>query len=135
MSRLIRFAVATLLVCAPVALSACGGGSKPGYCSDRSQLESSIKDLASFNPSQGLSGLQSQLRTIQSNANALVASARADFPSQTSAIKTSIDAFASDIRALPSSPSAGQIASLASDASSVVSAVRGFADATKSACD
>jgi hypothetical protein len=135
-SRLVRSAAATLLICASGALSACGGGSdKPGYCADRSQLESSIKDLASFDPSQGLSGLESQLRAIQRNANALVASARSDFPSETSAIRSSLEALSADLRALPSSPSVTQIGALASDASSVVSAVRGFADASKSACD
>jgi hypothetical protein len=134
-SRAVRHAFAVLLVCAPLALSACGGNSKPGYCSDRSQLQSSIKDLANFNPSAGLSGLQSQLRTIQSNANALVASARSDFPSETNAIRTSVEGLSTDIRALPSSPSAAQIASLAADASSVVSSVSAFADATKSKCD
>ena len=135
MSRALRQVCALLLVCAPLALSACGGSDKPGYCSDRSQLESSIKDLSNFSPSQGLSGLESQLRTIQSNANALVASARSDFPSETSAIKSSIDKLSTDVRGLSSSPSASQIASLASDASSVVSSVSAFADATKSKCD
>jgi hypothetical protein len=124
----VRHVVAALLVCAPVALSACGGSDKPGYCADRSQLESSIKDLASLSPSGGLSGLQSQLRT-------LVASARSDFPSETQAIDSSVNALAADVRALSGTPSASQIASLASDASSVVSAVRGFVDATKSKCD
>jgi hypothetical protein len=124
-----------LAVTAPLALSACGGSDKPGYCSDRSQLESSIKDLTNLSPANGLSGLQSQLRTIQSNANALVTSARDDFPRETQAIKTSLDTLERDVRALPSNPSASQIAALASDASSVVSAVSGFVDATQSKCD
>jgi hypothetical protein len=118
-----------------VAVGACGGSDKPGYCSDRSQLENSIKDLTNLSPSGGISGLQSQLQTIQRNANALVASARDDFPSQTNAIKTSVDRLESEVRALPSNPSTAQIASLASDASSVISAVSGFVDATKSKCD
>lgn len=121
-------------IAALVAVAGCGGGGKPGYCADRDNLQSSIKDLASLSPSGGLSGLQSQLRTIQSDATALVASARSDFPSETSAIRTSVDALSSDIRALSSSPSPAQVASLASDASSVVSAVKGFADATSSKC-
>src|SRR6185436_12915596 len=120
---------------ASVALAACGGSDKPDYCADRSQLESSIKDLTNFSPSNGVSGLQSQLSTIQSDANQLVASARGDFPSETSAIRSSVDALENDVRALPSSPSASQIASLAANATSVVSAVSGFVDATKSACD
>ena len=124
-----------LAAAASLALAACGGSDKPGYCADRSQLESSISDLANLSPSGGISGLQAQLRTIQRNANALVASARSDFPSETNAIETSVDRLASDARALPSNPSTAQIAALASDASSVVSAVSGFVDATQSECD
>jgi hypothetical protein len=134
-SRLLRHALAALLVCTPVALSACGGGDTPGYCADRNQLESSIRDLASLSASDGISGLETQLRRIQSDANALVDSASADFPSETNAIETSVDALASDIGALPSNPSAGQVASLANDASRVVSSVSGFVDATQSECD
>ena len=136
MSRPLRHACAALLAAfLALAIAGCGGSDKPGYCSDRSQLESSIKDLANLSPSQGLSGLQSQLRTIQNDASALVASARADFPSQTNAIETSINKLSSDVRGLSSSPSAAQIATLASDASAVVSSVRAFADATSSKCD
>lgn len=136
MSRIPRqLAALAVLAGASLALAACGGSDKPGYCADRSQLESSIKDLANLDPSQGISGLQSKLRMIQSDANALVASARSDFPNQTKAISSSVDALSTDVRALSGTPSAAEIASLASDASSVVSAVRGFADATASACD
>jgi len=136
-SRFRRPVVAALLAGGALAAAAgCGGGSdKPGYCADRSQLESSIKDLTNIDPSQGLSGLETKLTTIQSDANALVASARSDFPSETSAIRSSVNALADDVRALPSSPSATQVAALAADASSVVSAVGDFVDATKSACD
>jgi len=136
MSRFVcHSAAAVLAAAAALAPVACGGSDKPGYCADRDQLESAIKDLTNLSAAGGLSGLQSQLRTIQADANALVASARSDFPSETSAIGSSVDKLATDVRALPSSPSAAQVASLAADASSVVSAVGGFADATKSACD
>jgi hypothetical protein len=135
-SRSIRHTCAALLVaCAPLAVGACGGSDKPDYCADRSQLESSVKDLTNINPSAGLSGLQAKLRAIQSNANALVASAQSDFPSETSALKSSVDRLASTVRALPSNPSTAQIGALASDASAAVSAVSGFVDATRSKCD
>lgn len=135
-SRLTRALALLSASAALIAASGCGGGSsKPGYCADRDQLQSSVKDLASLSLSGGLSGLQSQLRTIQSNATALVASARSDFPSETSAIRTSVDALQSDVRAISSSPSPSQIASLATDASSAVSAVKSFTDATSSKCD
>jgi hypothetical protein len=133
-SRLVRHGLVALLAL-PLALAACGGSDKPGYCADRSQLESSIKDLTNLDPSQGVSGLQTKLRTIEQDAKTLVASARSDFPSETSAIRSSVDALSTDLRALPSNPSVAQIGSLATDASSVVSAVSGFVEATKSQCD
>jgi hypothetical protein len=122
-------------ISAVVAVTGCGGGGKPGYCADRANLESSIKDLSNLSFSGGLSGLQSQLRTIQGNATKLVDSARSDFPSETSAIRSSVNALQSDVSALASSPSPSQIASLASDASSVVRSVTSFTDATSSKCD
>jgi len=122
-------------ISALVAVTGCGGGGKPGYCADRDNLESSIKDLSNLSFSSGLSGLQSQLRTIQSNATQLVDSARSDFPSETSAIDSSVNALASDVRALSSSPSPAQVAGIASDASSVVRSVTSFTDATSSKCD
>jgi hypothetical protein len=133
--RLIRTLVLLGATAALVAASGCGGGGKPGYCADRDQLQSSIKDLTNLSPSDGLSGLQSKLKTIQSDATTLVDSARSDFPSETSAIRSSVDALAADARALSSSPSASQLTTLATDASNVVSSVRGFAEATSSKCD
>lgn len=122
-------------ITALTAAAGCGGGSgKPSYCADRDQLESSIKGIASLSLSGGLSGLQSQLRTIQSDATTLVNSARSDFPSETSAIRTSVDALSTDVRALSSSPSPAQVAKLATDASSVVTSVKSFTDATSSKC-
>jgi hypothetical protein len=122
-------------ISALVAVTGCGGNSKPGYCADRDNLQSSIKDLSNLTFSGGLSGLQSQLRTIQSNATTLVDSARSDFPSETSAIDSSVNAFARDVRTLSSSPTPAQAASLASSAAGVVTSVKDFTDATSSKCD
>jgi hypothetical protein len=116
-----------------IALAGCGS-SKPGYCSDRTKLENSIEGLTSLNATSGISGLESQLKTIQSDATTVVGTAKSDFPSQTSAVKSSVDALSSAVKALPSSPSAGQIATIASDAASVVNSVKSFTDATSSKC-
>ena len=132
--RLLRALALVGAISAMLAAAGCGGGGKPSYCADRDNLESSIKGLASLSLSGGLSGLQSQLRTIQSDATTLIDSAGSDFPSETSAIRSSVNALSSDVRGLSSSPSASQVATLASDASSVVSSVKGFTDATNSKC-
>ncbi len=128
-----RVAVAMVAAVALIALAGCGS-SKPSYCSDRTNLENSIKNLPSVTSSSGISGLKTQITTIQSDATSLVSAAKSDFPTQTSAVKSSVDALQSALKALPSSPSATQIAALAADASSVVSSVKSFVDTSKSKC-
>jgi outer membrane murein-binding lipoprotein Lpp len=128
-----------LLVCAAVigavTLAGCGS-SKPAYCTDRANLENSIKGLTSVNliSSGGVSALTSQVKTIASDADALANSAKSDFPTQTSAISSSVKALESSVTALASSPSAAQIATVTKDAASAVSSVKSFADATSSQC-
>jgi hypothetical protein len=116
-----------------ISLVGCGS-SKPGYCTDRTNLENSIKGLTSLNPSSGISGLQTQLKNVQSSATSLVNSAKSDFPSQTSAIKSSLDSLENAVKGLSSSPSPTQISQVAGAASNVVSSVNSFIDASKSKC-
>jgi hypothetical protein len=78
--------------------------------------------------------LKSQVNTIQSDATALVSSAKSDFPDQTSAITSSVGALKSAVAALPANPSAAQIATITTDAARVVSSVKSFMDASSSKC-
>jgi hypothetical protein len=128
-----RFAASAALLGA-IALTGCGGSSKPAYCTNRANLESSIKGLTDLSVSSGLSGLQSQISKIQSDADALVSSAKSDFPSETTAIKSSVDTLASTIKSFPSSPSAADIATVGKQAASAVTAVQNFYNSTKSKC-
>ena len=121
-------------VLALIALAGCGGSSKPAYCSARANLENSVKGLTSLNVSSGISGLQAQLTKIQSDANAVISSAKGDFPNETSAIQSSLSALEASARAVASNPSAGAIATVASDASKFVNSVTTFTNATKSKC-
>jgi hypothetical protein len=130
-----RLLLLPALVVAVFALAACGD-SKPSYCSDRSNLEQSVKDLGNVDiGSGGLSALEDQLKKVDSDANAVVKSAKSDFPSETSAISSSVDALDSSIKGISSSPSAQQVALLTKDVAAVVSSVGNFEDATKSKCD
>jgi hypothetical protein len=128
-----RVPVAIVAAVALVALAGCGS-SKPAYCSDRTQLENSVKDLPSAASSSGISGLTSQLTKIKSDATALSASAKSDFPTESSAVKSSVRALESAVKALPSSPSTAQIAGIATASAGVVSSVNSFVDASKSKC-
>jgi hypothetical protein len=112
-----------------VALAGCGS-SKPAYCTDRTNLQNSVKGLTS----SGISGLKSQIGQIQGDATTLVNSAKSDFPDQTSAITSSVNTLRSSLSALPSSPSAAQIATVTKNAASVASSVKSFTDASNSKC-
>ena len=128
-----RATAACIALLALVALSACGS-SKPAYCSSRTNLENSVKGLASLNASSGISGLKAQLGKVQSDVNTVVSQAKSDFPSQTSALKSSVDSFSTAINGLSGTPSASQIGALATSASSVATSVKAFVDATSSKC-
>ena len=125
----VRIPLVLATVAAAVALAGCGS-SKPAYCTDRTNLENSVKGLTS----SGVSGLKSQLKQIQTDATTLVNSAKSDFPSETSAITSSVSALKNSVTALPSGPSAAQIATATRNAASVVSSVKSFVDASNSKC-
>jgi hypothetical protein len=134
-------ACATLALAAgAVALTGCSSSSSstssgpPAYCAARTNLENSIKGLTSLNASSGVSGLKSQVTAIANNASKLVDQAKGDFPSQTSAITTSVNTLKSSVAGLSSSPSAAQIATITKDAGSVVSSVANFMTASSSKC-
>ena len=130
----LRGAATCLAAAGLVGLAGCGGSSKPAYCSDRSNLESSVKGLTSLTTSSGIRGLKTQVQTIQSDATTLVSSAKSDFPSQTSAIKSSVAALESAVKALPSHPTAKQLRPVATASAGVVAGVKSFTDVTSSNC-
>ena len=120
-----------------VALTGCSSSSSSGpppYCAARTNLENSIKGLTSLNASSGVSGLKSQVTAIENNASKLVDAAKGDFPSQTSAITSSVNTLKTSVAALSSSPSAAQIATVTKDAGNVVNSVATFMSASSSKC-
>jgi hypothetical protein len=123
---------------AAVALTGCSSSSSssgpPAYCAARTNLENSIKGLTSLTASSGVSGLKSQVTAIGNNASKLVDQAKGDFPSQTSAITSSVNALKTSVAGLSSSPSGAQIATVTKDAGSVVSSVASFMSASSSKC-
>jgi hypothetical protein len=129
----LRSTAVCVAAAAVIALAGCGA-SKPAYCSNRADLESSVKGLTNLNASSGISGLKAQLQKIQSSATSLVNSAKGDFPNETSAITSSLQALESSVKSVASNPSASQIASVASTASNFVGSVTSFTNATKSKC-
>ena len=119
----VSLAVALAVGAGAVALAGCSSSSSsgpPSYCAARTNLENSIKGLTSLKASSGVSGLKSQVTAIENNASKLVDAAKGDFPSQTSAITSSLNTLKSSVATLSSSPSAAQITTVTKDAAALV---------------
>jgi hypothetical protein len=129
-----RIVIAVLSIAVLVAASGCG--SKPAYCSDKSNLQQSVKDLGNVKLTQsgGVDRLKSQLKKVESDAQQLAKSAKGDFPSQSSAIQSSVSTLKSDAQRLPNSPSPQEAAVVAGEVAAVGHAVSDFANASKSKC-
>lgn len=132
--RLQGVTLSAVAVCG-LALAGCGS-SKPSYCSAVSELETSVKALPSTDIlSGGTSALQSALGKVKTNAENVVSAAKSDFPTETKALSSSVDALESSAKQLGSSPSAGAAGAVATDAAGVVTAAKNLANATGSKCD
>ena len=135
MSRMLSIMV--VLAAAVLVAAGCGGDDKPAYCSNVSDLQQSVDDLKNvqLKESGSLSTLQTAVQQVQSDADTVVSSAKEDFPDETSALKSSVSSLSTTIEELPSSPTAQQLAALAPEISSVVTAAKDLDSATSSACD
>jgi hypothetical protein len=90
-SRFTRLGRAIVALSSPAALLAGCGSSKPSYCSSVDSLKSSVQALPQTNViKNGTNGLKSAVTKVQSDANAVVSSAKSDFPNETSALQSSV---------------------------------------------
>ena len=128
--------LAVALAAAALVAAGCGGDDKPEYCSKVSDLKQSVDALKSIQLQSGaLTTLQTDLERVQINANAVVSSAKQDFPSQTSALQSSLSSLTNAINTLPASPTPQQLVPLAAEVNGVVTAAQNLSNATSSACD
>ena len=134
MARMLSIMV--VLAAAALVAAGCGGDDEPAYCSNVSDLQQSVDDLKNVQLESGaLSSLQTAIQEVQSDADAVVSSAREDFPNETSALRSSVSSLSTTIEELPSSPTAQQLAALAPEINGVVTAAKDLDSATNSECD
>ena len=117
-------------------LAGCGGSSKPGYCSDVTNFKNAVKDLGNVNVIQGgTSAITSAIQKVESTGKAAVASAKSDFPSQTSAVDSSLTALDTTVKQL-SNPQTQKTAltQLPAQITATGKAIDSFVSATNSKC-
>ena len=117
-------------------VAGCGSSSKPAYCSNVSDLEGSIAEIKDIELNSGaVSTLQADLEKVKTNADAVVSSAKQDFPSETSALKSSVSSLSTAVNQLPPTPMPQQLLALTSGVESIVTAAKELSRATESACE
>jgi hypothetical protein len=111
------------------------GSSKPEFCSKTDDVQQALSTMKGDVTSGKVSAIQPDVKTVRNDVDALVSSARSDFPSQTKALDSSISKLTAAVEALPPSPSISDVVRLAGDVEGVTTAVRDFKSATSSKCD
>ena len=128
--------MALALVALAIVAVACGSSSKPEYCSNVSNLEGSVEELKGLEIESGtVATLEADLKTVQSNANEVVESAKKDFPNETSAVKTSVSSLSTATQELAAAPTPEELLVLAPKVKGVVVAAEELSSATESACE
>jgi hypothetical protein len=115
-----------------LAVAGCG---TPEYCSDLTELKQSLRDLEDIELDRGaLPALRKELGEVRTAANAAIGSARQDYPSQTSAVESSLSQLSTTVRGLPASPSREQLRTVAPPLRAFVKSVQDLSNETRSAC-
>ena len=135
-SRRTAFAALLAVLVAGVLLAGCGGSSKPAYCHPVAKTKDAVKSLPSLQEVQqkGVGTLTSALDTLKTNAMKAADAAKSDFSTQTTALKTSVDALSGTAKQLAASPSAQTLARLAGELSAVGTAAKNLESAVSTKC-
>ncbi len=118
------------------ALLAGCGSSKPAYCSPVSKVENAVKSLPTVDDvkKNGLGTLKSALLQLQQNATNAVNQAKSDFSSQTTALKSAVEALSSTVKQIVGTPSLQTLAQLPAELSAVGTAAKNLQSAVSSKC-
>ncbi len=131
--RTLASAAAAMAVTA--ALAGCGSSSKPAYCTNVENLKASIKALPNTNVVQnGVSALETAVNKVNTDAQAVVKSAKSEFSSETTALKSSAQTLNTTIKQAVASPSASTLALIPAQVSAVVADAKNLENAVSSKC-
>lgn len=125
-----------LLTAAAIGVAACGSSSsKPSYCASLTTLKTSVQALPTTDVvKNGTNALKAAADTVVKNARQVVDSAKADFPDETAAISSSVDALQKTVTQLKTDASPALVAQAVGNAGSVATAVKSFSSSASSKC-
>ncbi len=132
-----RLSAAFAVAATCVVLGACGGDDKPAYCSSVNNFKDSVSGLTDLQIGQNaVSDLTAQVDKIKSSGTQLVADAKSDFPSETTALSGSITALTATAQQLGDSQTQkAALLALPGEIQAVKSSYDALSSAVKSKCD
>ena len=125
--------LAMTVVLAAFAVAGCGDD-KPSYCTATSDLKTDVNQVADDATSGNFADVQADIDGVQSQAETVVDDTKADFPSETDAVDSAVNALVNAYEDLPDSPSAQDLLSLGAQAAVAVKSVDSLNDAIDSKC-
>jgi hypothetical protein len=126
---------AAALVLALSGLATGCSSSTPAYCTDASQLKTSVQNLGNVNvATNGLGSLQTALSSVQSDAKTFATDAKSAFPSQTAALNTAVSGLQTAITSAKGQPPATAATAVVSSVSQVKSSSSDLQNAISSSC-
>jgi hypothetical protein len=124
---------AAVLVLATLATGC--SSSKPAYCTDASQLKTSVHDLGNVTVNvNDLSSVNTAVSKVQTNAKTFVADVKSAYPSQTTTLKTSLSSLETAVKSAMAQPSVTTVAAVVSSVTQVKTAADNAQTAVKGKC-
>ena len=114
---------------------AAGCSSTPAYCTAGSQLKTSVHNLGNVNVAKnGLGSLQTALSKVQASARTFASDAKSAFPSQTTALNSSLASLAAAIKSAQGQPPLTAAAAVVSSVTAVKNAASNLQNALSAKC-
>jgi hypothetical protein len=127
-----------LLPAAVLVLAALAAGcssSKPAYCTDASQLKTSVQDLGNVTVNvHDLSSVNTAVSKVQADATKFASDAKSAYPSQTTALKNSLSSLETSVKSAKATPSVTSVAAVVTSVTQVKTAASNLQSAVKGAC-
>jgi hypothetical protein len=123
--------VASLLASACLA-SACGGSSKPAYCTSYNNLKKSI-DTLTHTSITDTSALEKNFNTVKTDAQTLAKDLKSSLGTQATTVTNSADAMVHAVETAIATPNATTIAAVPTAVSSFADTIKGL-DGVKGKC-
>lgn len=127
-----------LLPAAVLVLSGLAAGcssSKPAYCAAASQLKSSVQDLGNVTINvHDLSSVNTAVSKVQADAKTFASEAKSAYPSQTTALKTSLSGLQAAVTSAIGQPSLTTVAAVVSSVTQVKTAASNLQNAASGKC-